>query len=160
MIISSGAIGSPQLLLLSGIGPKQHLDAMNIPVLRDLPGVGENLHNHVSYTLTYSINEPNEYDLNWASALEYVTFHRGPMSSTGLSQLTGIMASNFTTPNHPDLQFYFGGYQAACATTGEIGATMDNGLRSISISPTYLHPRSRGIYFQFLLNEINIYLPC
>ncbi|KAK0079295.1 hypothetical protein PV326_008820, partial [Microctonus aethiopoides] len=144
VILSAGAIGSPHLLLLSGIGPKPHLDAMKIPLVRHLPGVGENLHNHVSYTFTYSINQANEFDLNWAAALEYIAFHRGPMSSTGLSQLTGIIASNYTTPDHPDLQFFFGGYQAACATTGEVGALMDGGRRSISISATYLHPRSRG----------------
>lgn len=117
---------------------------MKIPVVKDLPGVGLNLQNHVSYTLSYTISEPNEYDLNWAAALEYVTYHRGPLASTGLSQVTGILSSNYSTPDHPDLQFYFGGYQAACATTGEVSALMDRGRRSISISPTNLHPKSRG----------------
>lgn len=109
-------------------------------------GVGENLHNHVSYTLSWTINQPNEFDLNWAAALEYVSFQKGPMASTGLSQLTGILPSSYTTPDHPDLQFFFGGYQASCATTGEIGALMDGGRRSISISPTNTHPRSKGIF--------------
>lgn len=120
---------------------------MGVPVVHDLPGVGENLQNHVSYTLTYTINQPNEYDLNWAAALEYVSRQRGPMSSTGMSQITGIMSSSYSTPDHPDLQFYFGGYQATCATTGQIGMLIDNTLRSISISPTNLHPRSRGWYY-------------
>nr|XP_003707314.1 PREDICTED: glucose dehydrogenase [FAD, quinone]-like [Megachile rotundata] len=144
IIVSGGAVNSPQLLLLSGIGPKDHLRAVNVSVVKDLPGVGENLQNHVSYTLSWTINQPNEFDLNWAAALEYVSFQRGPMSSTGLAQLTGIVPSIYTTPDHPDLQFFFGGYQASCASTGEIGALMDNGRRSISISPTNLHPRSRG----------------
>nr|XP_033205998.1 glucose dehydrogenase [FAD, quinone]-like isoform X2 [Bombus vancouverensis nearcticus] len=144
IIVSGGAVNSPQLLLLSGIGPKEHLDAVNVNVVKDLPGVGENLHNHVSYTLSWTINQPNEFDLNWAAALEYVSFQKGPMASTGLSQLTGILPSSYTTPDHPDLQFFFGGYQASCATTGEIGALMDGGRRSISISPTNTHPRSKG----------------
>lgn len=146
VIVSGGAVNSPQLLLLSGIGPRAHLEAVKVPVVKDLPGVGENLHNHVSYTLSYTIDEPNEYDLNWAAALEYVTYQKGPMASTGLSQVTGVVASRYTTPDHPDLQFYFGGYQAACATTGEVGALLDNGRRSISVSPTNLHPLSRGTF--------------
>ena len=144
IVVSGGAVNSPQLLLLSGIGPKAHLEAVNVTVVKDLPGVGENLQNHVSYTLSYSIAEPNEYDLNWAAALEYVTYQKGPMASTGLSQLTGRVASKYTTVDNPDLQFYFGGYQAACATTGQVGALLDNDRRSISVSPTNLHPLSRG----------------
>ncbi|KAJ8673805.1 hypothetical protein QAD02_005067 [Eretmocerus hayati] len=144
VIVSGGAVGSPHLLLLSGIGPENHLRTMNVSMVKNLPGVGENLQNHVSYTLSFTINEPNEYDLNWAAATEYIAFQRGPMSSTGLSQVTGILPSSFTTPEHPDIQIFFGGYQAACATTGEVGALFDNNRRSISISPTNLHPRSRG----------------
>ncbi|XP_043515900.1 glucose dehydrogenase [FAD, quinone]-like [Frieseomelitta varia] len=145
IIVSGGAVNSPQLLLLSGIGPKEHLAAVNVSVVEDLPGVGENLQNHVSYTLSWTINQPDEFDLNWAAALEYVAFQRGIMASTGLSQLTGILSSPYTTADHPDLQFFFGGYQASCATTGEIGSLMDDGRRSISISPTNLRPRSRGV---------------
>ncbi|XP_066591994.1 glucose dehydrogenase [FAD, quinone]-like [Prorops nasuta] len=144
VVVSGGAVNSPQLLLLSGIGPQEHLRSVNVSVVKDLPGVGENLQNHVSYTLSFTINEPNVYDLNWATALEYVSFHKGPMASTGLSQVTGILSSRYSSQDDPDLQFYFGGYQAACASTGRIGEPLDNGSRSISISPTNLHPRSRG----------------
>ncbi|XP_076657188.1 glucose dehydrogenase [FAD, quinone] isoform X1 [Halictus rubicundus] len=144
VIVSGGAVNSPQLLLLSGIGPKEHLRAVNVSVVKDLPGVGENLHNHVSFTVSFDINEPNEFDLSWAAAVEYVGFQNGPMASTGLAQLTGIISSSHTTPDDPDLQFFFGGYQAACSITGELGALMSNGPRSISISPTNLHPRSKG----------------
>lgn len=110
-------------------------------------GVGENLHNHVSYTLSWTIDQPNVYDLNWAAATEYIAFQKGPMSATGLSQLTGILPSVYATPDHPDLQLFFGGYQAACATTGLVGATMNDNGRSISMSPTMLQPRSRGKRF-------------
>ncbi|EFN69046.1 Glucose dehydrogenase [acceptor] [Camponotus floridanus] len=144
VIASGGAVNSPQLLLLSGIGPKEHLRAVNVTVVKDLPGVGENLHNHVSHTLSWTINQPNLYDLNWAAATEYIAFHKGPMASTGLSQLTGMLPSLYTTPDHPDIQLFFGGYQAACATTGEVGALMNDNGRSISISPTMTQPRSKG----------------
>lgn len=144
VIISGGAVNSPQLLLLSGIGPKEHLQAVNVSVVKDLPGVGENLHNHVSFTVSFTIDQPNEVDLNWAAALEYISFQKGPMASTGLAQLTGIVPSSYTTPDHPDIQLFFGGYQASCSDNGQIGALMDNGPRSISISPTNVQPRSRG----------------
>ncbi|CAL1687432.1 unnamed protein product [Lasius platythorax] len=144
VIASGGAVNSPQLLLLSGIGPKEHLQAVNVTVVKDLPGVGENLHNHVSYTLSWTINQPNLYDLNWAAATEYIAFQKGPMASTGLSQLTGMLPSIYTTPDHPDIQLFFGGYQAACATTGEVGAVMNDHDRSVSMSPTMTQPRSKG----------------
>ena len=137
-------MNSPQLLLLSGIGPAEHLKSVNVQVVKDLPGVGENLHNHVSYTISWDINQRDEYYLNWAAVTEYVTSQRGIMASTGLAQITGIIPSKYTTPEHPDIQFFFGGYQASCATTGEVGALMSNGLRRISASPTHLQPRSKG----------------
>lgn len=144
VIASGGAVNSPQLLLLSGIGPREHLEAVNVTVVKDLPGVGENLHNHVSFTVSWTLNQPNIYDLNWASVTEYIAFQKGPMSSTGMSQLTAMLPSIYTTPDHPDIQLFFGGYQAACATTGEIGSKIDDNGRSISISPTMTQPRSKG----------------
>ena len=47
VIISAGAVNSPQLLLLSGVGPAAELQALGIPVVHDLPGVGRNFHDHV-----------------------------------------------------------------------------------------------------------------
>ncbi|XP_029177669.1 glucose dehydrogenase [FAD, quinone]-like [Nylanderia fulva] len=144
VIVSGGAVNSPQLLLLSGIGPSDHLQAMNVTVVKNLPGVGENLHNHVSYTLSWTINQPNVYDLNWAAATEYIAYQKGPMSSTGLSQLTAMLPSIYTTPDHPDIQMFFSGYHAACSQTGEVGALIDNNGRSIRMSPTMTQPRSKG----------------
>jgi len=63
-------------------------------------GVGENLHNHASYTLSWTINQPNLYDLTWTSAAEYIAFQKGPMSSTGLSQLTGIEMTHVPYQGH------------------------------------------------------------
>ncbi|XP_043476404.1 glucose dehydrogenase [FAD, quinone]-like isoform X2 [Leptopilina heterotoma] len=144
IVVSAGAVNSPQILLLSGIGPAEHLKSVNVQLVKDLPGVGENLHNHVSYTISWSINQRDEYYLNWAAVTEYVSDQKGIMSSTGLAQITGIVPSRYTTNDHPDIQFFFGGYQASCAASGEVGSLMSNDLRRISASPTHLQPRSRG----------------
>lgn len=78
-----GAVNSPQILLNSGIGPREELKAVGVPVIRDLPGVGKNLHNHVAYTLTFTINDTDTTPLNWATAMEYLLFRDGLMSGTG-----------------------------------------------------------------------------
>ena len=57
IILSGGAVNSPQLLMLSGIGPAAHLQALNIPVVLDLPGVGANLQDHLAIATTYACTE-------------------------------------------------------------------------------------------------------
>ncbi|KAL1130305.1 hypothetical protein AAG570_013243 [Ranatra chinensis] len=123
VILSGGAVNSPQLLLLSGVGPKEQLDRVGIPVIHDLPGVGRNLHNHVAYFLNFFINDTSTTPLNWATAMEYLLFRDGLMSGTGLSEVTAILNSKYAsrTEEFPDLQFFFGGYLANCAKTGQVG---------------------------------------
>ncbi len=55
--LSAGALRSPQLLMLSGIGPKEHLDEMGIPVVHDLPGVGQSLFNHLSVHINFKVKD-------------------------------------------------------------------------------------------------------
>jgi choline dehydrogenase len=86
-ILAAGAIGSPQLLQLSGIGPGQTLNACEIPVVHDLPGVGANLHDHLQIRMQYKVR--NVKTLNgianslWgkaAMAFEYFVFRTGPLT--------------------------------------------------------------------------------
>ena len=58
VILSSGAVGSPQLLMLSGIGPKAHLADMGIPLVKDLPGVGQNLNDHPDLVMKFKCLKP------------------------------------------------------------------------------------------------------
>ncbi|XP_043485307.1 glucose dehydrogenase [FAD, quinone]-like [Leptopilina heterotoma] len=145
VVVSGGAVNSPQILLNSGIGAKKELEKVNVPVVNDLPGVGENLHNHVSYGLSFTIDEPNNNTLNWATAMEYLTEGRGPMSGTGISEATGMINTKYANPNedHPDIQLIFGGYLAACSETGAINENSES-PRNINIYPTVLHPKSKG----------------
>lgn len=88
VILSAGAVNSPQVLLLSGIGPKAELDKVGIAQVHELPGVGKNLHNHVTFYLNFLLRKRRAVsDLDWVSALEYLLQKRGPMSSTGMSQV-------------------------------------------------------------------------
>ena len=62
IVLSSGAIGSPQILLLSGVGPADHLKEMGLPVVHDLPGVGQNLRDHPMIYVTFKTKEGHPMD--------------------------------------------------------------------------------------------------
>ncbi|PTV95814.1 choline dehydrogenase-like flavoprotein [Rhodobacter aestuarii] len=64
VIVSAGAFGSPQLLMLSGIGPGAHLQSLGIAVRNNLPGVGENLHDHLDYIISYTSPRRDVVGLN------------------------------------------------------------------------------------------------
>lgn len=111
----------------------------------NLPGVGKNLHNHVTYSLKFNIDEPDYEVLNLATSTEYLLQRRGIMASTGLSQVTAKIPGPFAEdPNSPDTQIFFNGYNAMCSQTGELTERASNGSRQMLISPVVLHPRSRG----------------
>ena len=57
MILSAGAVSSPQILMLSGVGPAEHLSSLGIPVVLDLPGVGQNLFNHPNGSVTFRVKD-------------------------------------------------------------------------------------------------------
>ncbi|KAK0085912.1 hypothetical protein PV325_004252 [Microctonus aethiopoides] len=145
VIVSGGAVNSPQILLNSGIGDREELSAVGIPVVHHLPGVGKNLHNHVAYALSFKINDTDTTPLNWATAMEYLLFRDGLMSGTGISEVTAMINTKYANPqeDHPDIQMIFGGYLADCAETGMVGEKKGN-KRSIYMIPTLLHPKSRG----------------
>ncbi|KAF4821624.1 L-sorbose 1-dehydrogenase [Colletotrichum tropicale] len=62
IVLSAGTYGTPAILLRSGIGPKSHLTEMGVPVVKDLPGVGENLQDHQLIFVYYELNEPDLTD--------------------------------------------------------------------------------------------------
>lgn len=67
----------------SGIGPKEELQKVNVPVVHNLPGVGKNFHDHIQYVLPLTINEKDVSAYDWASVSEYLLNRKGPLSSTG-----------------------------------------------------------------------------
>jgi choline dehydrogenase len=65
VVLSAGVIGSPKILLLSGIGPAAHVESTGVKPVLDLPGVGENLHDHPLVSLTFESNEPVSLPMNY-----------------------------------------------------------------------------------------------
>jgi choline dehydrogenase len=102
VVLAAGAIQSPQLLQVSGIGPAGLLSSLGIPVVADVPGVGENLQDHLALRLIYKCTKPvtTNDDLRnaWRKALtglKYVLFRRGPMA-------IGVMTAGMITRALPD----------------------------------------------------------
>ena len=92
IVLSAGAIGSPQILQVSGIGPGDLLQDLDIPVRHNLPGVGENLQDHLQIRMVYEVNVPtlndeiNNFFRRMLIGAQYVLFRRGAMAM-GASQV-------------------------------------------------------------------------
>jgi choline dehydrogenase len=108
VILSGGAINSPQLLMLSGIGPAEHLRQLDIPVLLDLPGVGQNLQDHPRIAIRYTSATPSDrdYSLTSPAYFEYLRSRSGYFTDN-VPAVGGFLR---TRPelNMPDIQFYAG----------------------------------------------------
>ena len=110
VILSGGAINSPQILMLSGIGEAEQLKANGIEVVKDLPAVGKNMQDHLQARLVYKCNEPTLNDevrgiYNQAKiGLKYMMFRSGPMTMAA-SLATGFMKTREDVET-PDIQFH------------------------------------------------------
>jgi len=108
VILSAGAINSPQLLMLSGIGPAAHLDEHDISVVHELPGVGRNLQDHLNAKVNYACKKPitlDGADSLW-NLLKYLVLKRGPLTSN-IAEAGGFTSVS-ETDDRPDIQFHFG----------------------------------------------------
>lgn len=142
VILSAGAIGSPQLLMLSGVGEGAHLAEHGIDVIRDLPGVGRNLQDHLQARLVYRCHEKTLNDevrsLTGKAriALEYALFRSGPMAMAA-SLAVGFMK---TAPHleTPDIQFHVQPWSADSPGEGV------HPFSAFTMSVCQLRPESRG----------------
>lgn len=111
VILSAGVIGSPHLLMLSGIGEAEHLEQHSIAVVKDLPGVGQNLHDHVDCCLVYECMRPvtlyNDLRIDKAA----VSFFQSLFFGTGLVSTFPYEAGSFMKSSEsrrsPDIQTHF-----------------------------------------------------
>ena len=138
VVLSAGAIGSPQLLLLSGIGPARELGGLGIESVVDSPGVGENLQDHPFFLLCYesTANEDLADAEKPAALLRYVLRRKGPLTSN----VGEAMAFIRTRPGLPaaDVQLLFGP-----AYYHDHGFDTFDG-HAFSLAAALIAPRSRG----------------
>lgn len=161
VILSAGSIASPQILMLSGIGPKEHLNKMGIPTLVDLP-VGMNLQDHVSWlsfylrytneSITPPFDEKNQLD---DAVYEYLKQNTGPLRTLPV-EFTGFVDVNDPHSKYPNVQFIFmpvqflsqlRDYLRAFNVDNDLIKKIENDVKEMKIifsSATLLKPLSRG----------------
>jgi choline dehydrogenase-like flavoprotein len=111
VVLSAGAIGSPHLLMLSGIGPAAQLAEFGIPVVLDKPGVGANLHDHLQLRMIYKVTGVKTLNESYASLIaragmgfDYLLRRRGPLTMAP-SQL-GIFTRSDPTQDRANIQYH------------------------------------------------------
>ena len=165
IILSAGAVSSPHILMLSGIGPANHLKEMGIPLKRDLP-VGKNLQDHLMIPASFVSEAPPDTGLSFSRALvrsyktllKYILLRSGPLS-TSIQESHGFFQSGLQEDDdkRPDIQIiFFAGFgdpsdlskycisvetlrkkfgEESVREEDRIGGIFNSGL---------LHPKSRG----------------
>ncbi len=143
VLLSAGAILSPQLLQLSGIGPAELLRKHGIPVVVDLPGVGENLQDHLQIRLTFESSEPTTNDalnslfgqakLGW----QWLTRRSGPLA-VGINQGGCFMRALPEESATPDIQFH------VATLSADMAGGKVHDFSGFTLSVCQLRPESRG----------------
>jgi choline dehydrogenase len=143
IVLAAGAIQSPQLLLLSGIGDGEHLAALGIPIRHHLAGVGRNLHDHLASPVHMRMQNPVSYGVslramprNLWNIAEYLLFRRGPLANNVFE--SAAFVKSIPGLDKPDIQLVF---QPAKRPGPSFPYPVGHGF---AISPVGLYPRSRG----------------
>ena len=141
VVVTAGAIGSPRLLMHSGIGPARHLEDLGIETYLDLPGVGKNLQDHMDvYCVSecsgdYSFDRYKPLHMTAWAGVQYMLFKTGPVASN-LCDGGGFWYADEKAPS-PDVQFHF-----------LPGSGLEHGLKKIrngvTLNSALLRPKSRG----------------
>jgi choline dehydrogenase len=138
VILCGGTINSPQLLMLSGIGAAEHLWALGIPVLVNLPGVGQNLSDHTAVGVGYACKKPITLvnATSFGNLLRYLLFKKGPLTSN-VGEAGGFVKTRPDLPV-PDIQIHF-----APAYFLDHGFVQPEG-HGFTVGITLVQPKSRG----------------
>ncbi|XP_059049407.1 glucose dehydrogenase [FAD, quinone] [Achroia grisella] len=164
VILSAGSIGSPQLLLLSGVGPESHLREIGIDVLHDSPGVGKNLQDHIAvgglaFKIDYPVSLVMNRLVNINSALRYAVTEDGPLTSSIGLEVVAFINTKYANASDdwPDIEFMM----TSCSTNSDGGTQVKkahsltdefynevfaeiNNKDVFGIFPMMLRPKSRG----------------
>jgi choline dehydrogenase len=138
VVLAAGAIGSPHLLLLSGIGPAHEIEAMGIQANAEIPGVGENLQDHLAVIVPYACTRPISLSgaETFPNLARYILRGQGPLTSNVAE--AGAFVKSSPAAAEPDLEFHFGPVYYI-----DHGFTSPGG-HGFSLGPTLLNPKSRG----------------
>lgn len=163
IILSAGSINSPQILMLSGIGPAHHLQRLGIPVRVDLP-VGDNLQDHIypgglTFTLSHQVSLSHQSVFNAPNLLKYYQTGRGPLTSLGGIEGLGFIKTKYSnfSKDEPDIEIHM----IAGNVLSEGGRSLRQymGVKdevyqkffapyaifdTFSLDPVLLRPKSRG----------------
>jgi choline dehydrogenase-like flavoprotein len=142
VLVTAGGIGSPRLLLLSGIGSAEQLRKVGVPVVHDLPGVGRNLQDHLDLGVICECTGDHSYDSvqkphrTLLAGLQYLLFKTGPVASS-LFETGGFWYAD-QQARSPDIQFHFGQ-----------GSGIEKGISKlenpgVTLNSAFMRPRSRG----------------
>jgi choline dehydrogenase-like flavoprotein len=143
ILVTAGTVGSPKIMMLSGVGPAADLKAHGIEAVHDLPGVGQNLNDHFGVDIVYELKGATGLDkynkLHWMlwAGLQYALFKSGPVTSN-VVEGGAFWYSDRSAPV-PDLQFHF-----------LAGAGVEAGVPAIpsgsgcTLNSYTLRPKSRG----------------
>lgn len=145
-ILSAGTIASPQLLMVSGIGPAAHLAEQGVHCIHDLPGVGANLQDHTCIQLMFRCTRPitindvaNSFVRKVALGLQYAFTRTGYLAETGI--YVGGFARSDATQDRPDVQMAMAAWSVAERTN--TGAR-PHPFSGFSFSPEHVNPDARG----------------
>ena len=143
MILSAGALQSPQLLQLSGIGDAEQLQSLGIPVVAHLPGVGENLQDHLQIRLLYKVSKPitTNDELRTLTGrlrmgLQWLWNRTGPLA-VGINQ-GGLFTRLMPHEKTPDIQFHF------ATLSADVAGGAPHPWPGCTFSVCQLRPQSRG----------------
>ena len=143
VILTAGALQTPQLLLLSGIGDAAELTALGVVPVHELPGVGRNLHDHLACPVLMRTEEPTSYGFSWRALprgtwnmLEYLVARAGPFGSNVFESVAFLRTD--ASLDRADVQFVF---QPAARPKPNFPLPVGHGF---AISPVGLYPKSRG----------------
>ena len=143
VVLCAGAVHSPQLLMLSGVGPAQHLESLGIRVKADLAGVGADYHDHPAIAVALEMRDTTSYGLSWrtlprslCNLAQYALTRGGPLASNVFESTAFIRSA--AGADRPDMQIAF---QPARRNPNTFPLPLGHGF---AMSIVNLYPRSRG----------------
>jgi choline dehydrogenase len=146
VIVSGGVYGSPQLLMLSGLGPAAHLNQHGIAVIKDMPGVGSHLHDHFNTYVAYRCAQPvtmndliNSLPRRILAGAQYALGRTGPLAGMGL--YVGALVRSDRRLERPDLQINM--FAWAIKDRNRNGV-VPQPFSAFGLSPVHLRPDGRG----------------